>query len=362
MADDAIEHIRLNTSVAPSRPWSVHYAPGGTHAPHHPTPEWAARFRGQFDGGWEVLRQRIFENQKRLGVLPPNAQLPPWPDFVPRWESLTPDQRRLYARQMEVYAAYLAYTDFEIGRVIQAVQDAGQLDNTLIIYISGDNGGSAEGGLDGTVNEVAYFNGSLFTAEQMMPFIDVWGTDRTYNHMAIGWTFALDTPHRWTKQIASHLGGTRNGMAISWPRRIADRGGVRHQFHHVIDIAPTILEAIGLQPPVVMNGIPQRPIEGVSMLYTFDAANRDATTRRRIQYFEIMGNRAIYHDGWMASTTPPVPPWDVTSPKPRDVVNGYRWELYYLAEDPTQINDLAAREPERLRMMQEIFMMEAARN
>lgn len=361
MADDAIAHIRLITSVAPNRPWFIHYAPGGTHAPHHPTRAWAERFRGQFDAGWEVLHRRIFENQRRLGVIPANAQLPPLPDFIPRWDSLTDNQRRLYARQMEIYAAYLAYTDEQIGRVIQAVEDAGQLDNTLIIYISGDNGGSAEGGPDGTVNEVAWFNGLLFSADQMMPFLDAWGTDQTYNHKAIGWTFALNSPYRWTKQIASHLGGTRNGMAISWPRRITDRGGIRHQFHHVIDVVPTILEATGIPAPAMVNGVAQRPIEGVSMAYTFDAANRDAPSRRRTQYFEIMGNRAIYHDGWMASTTPPVPPWDSQSPKPADVLNGYTWELYNLVEDPTQMNDLAAREPARLRMMQEIFLMEATR-
>ena len=361
MADDAIDHIRLITSVAPSRPWFIHYAPGGTHAPHHPTREWAERFRGQFDGGWEVMQQRIFENQQRLGVIPANAQMAPLPDFIPRWASLTDDQRRLYARQMEIYAAYLAYTDHEIGRVLQAVEDAGQTDNTLIIYISGDNGSSAEGGLEGTVNEVAWFNGVVFTAEQMMPFIDAWGTDRTYNHMSAGWTFAMGTPYRWTKQIASHLGGTRNGMAMSWPRRIADRGGIRHQFHHVIDVVPTILEAAGIAPPTVVNGVAQRPIEGVSMAYTFDAANRDTPSRRRTQYFEILGNRAIYHEGWMASTTPVAPPWDTQSPKPADVLNGYAWELYNLADDPTQMNDLAAREPARLRMMQEIFLMEATR-
>ncbi|MBR0672416.1 arylsulfatase [Neoroseomonas soli] len=361
MADDAIDHIRLITSVEPNRPWFIHYAPGGTHAPHHPTREWAERFRGQFDGGWEVMQRRIFENQQRLGVLPANARMAPLPDFIPRWDSLTDNQRRLFARQMEIYAAYLAYTDHEIGRVIQAVEDSGQLDNTLIIYISGDNGSSAEGGLEGTMNEVAWFNGVVFTAEQMMPFIDAWGTDRTYNHMAAGWTFALGTPYRWTKQIASHFGGTRNGMAVSWPRRITDRGGIRNQFHHVIDVVPTILEVAGIAAPTMVNGVAQRPIEGVSMAYTFDAASRDAPSRRRTQYFEILGNRAIYHEGWMASTTPVAPPWDTQSPKPADVLNGYAWELYNLADDPTQVNDLAAREPARLRMMQEVFLMEATR-
>ncbi|MFN7902817.1 MAG: sulfatase-like hydrolase/transferase, partial [bacterium] len=231
--------------------------------------------------GSAVQRPRIFDNPPRVGEIPANAHLPPLPEYVPRWESLTDNQRRLYARQMEVYAAYLAYTDFEIGRVIQAVEDVGQTDNTLIIYISGDNGGSAEGGPDGTMNEVAWFNGTFFTVDQMMPFLDSWGNDRTYNHMSSGWTFALNTPYRWTKQIASHFGGTRNGMAISWPRRISERGGIRHQFHHVIDVVPTILEAVGIQTPTMVNGIAQRPIEGASMAYTFDAAGRDAPSRRR---------------------------------------------------------------------------------
>ncbi|UPY38446.1 arylsulfatase [Sediminicoccus sp. KRV36] len=361
MADDAIQHIRTQSSVAPSRPWFIHYAPGGTHAPHQPPPEWIARFAGQFDGGWEVLRQRIFANQQRLGVIPANAQLPAWPDFLPSWESLTPDARRLLTRQVEVYAAFLAYTDHEIGRVIQAVEDLGQINNTLIIYISGDNGGSAEGSMNGTMNEVAYFNGAAFTVEQMMPFLDAWGGDRTYNHMAVPWTFAFNTPYRWTKQIASHLGGIRNGMAISWPARITDRGGIRTQFHHVIDVVPTILEALGVPQPDQVNGIAQRPIEGVSMAYSWDRANIAAPSRRRTQYFEILGNRGIYHDGWMASTTPPSPPWDSTSPRPADVVNGYQWELYNLTEDPTQVNNLAAAQPARLRSMQDMFLMEATR-
>lgn len=361
MADDAIQHIRTQMAVAPNRPWFMHYAPGGTHAPHQPPREWIDRFRGQFDGGWEVLRQRIFENQKRLGVIPANAQLPAWPDFLPRWESVPADARRLYARQAEVYAAYLAYTDYEIGRVIQAVQDTGQIDNTLIIYISGDNGGSAEGSMNGTFNEVAYFNGAAFTVEQMLPLIDAWGSDRTYNHMAVPWTFAFNTPYRWAKQVASHLGGTRNGMAVSWPKRITDRGGVRTQFHHVIDVVPTILEALGVPEPRMVNGIAQRPIEGVSMMYTWDQANAAAPSHRRTQYFEILGNRAMYHDGWFAGTTPPSPPWDSTTPRPVDVVNGYKWELYNLRDDPTQVNDLAAKEPARLRTLQDLFLAEASR-
>lgn len=365
MADDAITYIRTQTEIAPNRPWFIHYAPGGTHAPHHPTQEWIQRIEAMnlFNDGWERLRERIFENQKRMGVIPANAVLPPWPDFLPRWDSLTPDQKRLFIRQVTVYAAYLAYTDAEIGRVIAEVERLGQRDNTLIIYISGDNGSSAEGSLNGTPNEVMYFNGVALTAEQQMPFIPAWGTDRTYNHMAVPWTWAFGTPYRWTKQVASHFGGTRNGMAVSWPARIADRGGIRPQFHHVIDIVPTILDLAGIPQPNMVNGIAQRPMDGVSMAYTLPREAAPAPSTRRTQYFEILGNRAIYHDGWIASTTPASPPWaGLTAPLPSDVMNGYRWELYDMTADPTQVRDLAAAQPDRLRAMQELFIMEATRN
>lgn len=361
MADDAISHIRTQAAVSPERPWFIHYAPGGTHAPHQPPKEWIEKFKGKFDAGWEVLRQQIFENQRKLGVIPANAQLPPWPDDMKKWDSLTADEKRLFTRQVEVYAAFLAYTDHEIGRVIETVKDLGQFDNTLIVYISGDNGGSAEGSMNGTPNEVAYFNGVAFTVEQQLPLIDVWGSDLTYNHMAVPWTIAFNTPYRWTKQVASHLGGTRNGMAISWPKRIADRGGMRTQFHHLIDIVPTILEAVGVPQANTINGIAQHPIEGTSMGYTWDKAAAGLPSRRRTQYFEIMGNRALYHDGWMANTTPIATPWNTAAAVPADVLNGYKWELYNLVQDPTQVNDLAQREPQRLRAMQEVFLMEATR-
>jgi arylsulfatase len=361
MADEAVSHIRQLHEVAPGRPWFIHYAPGGAHAPHHPTPEWIARFRGQFDEGWEVIRERIFANQQRLGVLPPNAVLQPWPDTLPRWSSLSAEQRRLYARQAEVFAAYLAYTDHEIGRVIQAVRDAGQIDNTLVIYISGDNGGSAEGQVHGTPNEFAFFNGVEIPVERQLPFIDDWGGERTYPNLAVGWTWAFGTPYQWTKQVASHFGGTRNGMAISWPARIADRGGIRHQFHHVVDIAPTILEAIGIPEPRMINGVAQRPIEGIGMGYTFDAANAQAPSRRRTQHFEMLGHRGIYQDGWYANTTPPTLPWQTSGQAPADVVNGYAWELYDLGQDPTQSRNLAAQYPDRLRELQQLFLVEAAR-
>src|SRR5262249_672100 len=246
--------------------------------------------------------------------------------------------------------------------VIQAVEDLGQLDNTLIIYISGDNGSSAEGSMNGTPNEVAYFNGVSFTAQQQLPLIDVWGTDKTYNHMAVPWTWAFDTPYRWTKQVASHLGGTRNGMAMSWPKRITDRGGIRPQFHHVVDIVPTLLEAIGIPQPTMINGIAQRPIEGVSMTYTWDHANANAPSQRRTQYFEIFGNRAIYHDGWIACTTPIATPWNAfEAPVPAEPLHGYTWDLLQLADYPPQNNRPAARDPDPLRRMQEFWMMEAPR-
>ncbi len=364
MADDAITYIRTNTEIAPNRPWFIHYAPGGTHAPHHPPREWIERIEAMnlFNDGWEVLRERIFANQQRMGVIPANAQLTPWPDFLQRWSSLSDVEKRLFIRQANVYAAYLAYTDHEIGRVIAEVERQGQRDNTLIIYISGDNGSSAEGSLNGTPNEVMYFNGVGLTAEQQMRLYDAWGSDQTYAHMAVGWTWAFGTPYRWTKQVASHFGGTRNGMAVSWPRGIAERGATRHQFHHVIDVVPTILEAAGIPQPQSVNGITQRPISGTSMAYTFPAAGANAPSTRRTQYFEILGNQGIYHDGWFANTTPPAPPWDALAPRPTDVAGGLPWELYNLADDPTQMNNLAARFPERLRAMREIFTMEAARN
>lgn len=365
MADEAIEYITTNSATNPNRPWFIHYAPGATHAPHHPTKEWVDKISAMhlFDDGWNKVSERIFENQKKLGVVPPNAKLPSWPDFLPKWDTLSADQKKLYLRQIDVWAAYMAYTDHEIGRIIETIEKLGQFDNTLIIFVCGDNGQSAEGSPHGTPNEVAYFNGVAFTVEQMLPFIPVWGTDRTYNHFAVPWAFAMDTPYRWVKQVASHLGGTRTGMVMTWPNRIKDAGGIRNQFHHVVDVAPTILEAIGIPQPTMVNGIAQRPYDGVSMRYTWDKANANAPSTRKTQYFEIFGNRAIYHDGWMANTIPAAPPWEgVNARVPVDVLNGYQWELFNLMDDPTQTSDLAAKEPERLRMMQDLWMIEAVRN
>jgi arylsulfatase A-like enzyme len=364
MADDAIAHIKMLNEVDPEKPFFVYYVPGATHAPHHPTPEWIKKISDLhlFDKGWNALRDEIFADQKRLGVIPQDAKLTPWPDELKKWDELTADEKKMFIRQADVFAAYAAYNDHETGRVIQAVQDMGKLDNTLIIYISGDNGNSAEGSPNGTPNEVAQFNSvEVPVADQLKYFYDVWGSDKTYSHMAVGWTWAFDTPYKWTKQVASHFGGTRQGMALAWPARIKDAGGIRNQFHHVIDIVPTILEATGIPAPAMVDGVAQKPIEGVSMAYTFDKANASAPTRHQTQYFEMFGNRGIYHDGWYANTRPISPPWELGATPNRDVMNSYKWELYDLTKDWTQNDDIAASYPAKLREMQELFMMEAAK-
>jgi arylsulfatase len=365
MADEAVGWLKQLNEIAPDKPFFCYYVPGGTHAPHHPTPEWIDKIAKLhlFDKGWNALRDDIFANQKKLGVIPPDAKLTAWPkDLLPEWDTLTADQQKMYIRQVEVYAAYLAYTDHEIGRVIQAVEDMGKLDNTLIIYISGDNGASAEGTLIGTPNEVASFNGvNVPVADQLKLFYDAWGSDKTYPHMSVAWSWAFDTPFKWTKQIASHFGGTRQGMCIAWPGRIKDAGGIRAQFHHVIDIVPTILEVTGIPAPKMVNGIAQKPIEGVSMAYTFDKENAQAPSRRHTQYFEMMGVRAIYHDGWVAATTPLRPPWEITGPVVQDPANAYKWELYDLTKDWTEANDLAGANPDKLKELQELFWVEAAK-
>jgi len=361
MADDAIAYINRMNALDPDRPFFVYYVPGATHAPHHPTPEWIKKIHDMhlFDKGWNALREQIFANQKKLGVLPANAKLSPWPkDLLKEWDQLNADEKKLYLRQVEVFAAYAAETDHEIGRVIQAIDDVGKLENTLIVYITGDNGTSAEGTLHGTPNEVAMFNGANpGVEEQLKYFYDVWGTDRTYPHMAVAWAWAFDTPFSWTKQIVSHFGGTRQGMVISWPKGIKDRGGVRHQFHHVIDIVPTILEATGIQAPAVVDGIKQHPIEGVSLMYAFDKKNTNAPSRHHTQYFEMMADRGIYHDGWFAGTKVMRPPWVHVPPK--ESLLDYQWELYDLRKDWSQTENIASKNPRKLKEMQELFWKEA---
>ncbi len=369
MADEAIRYMTDLNNAAPDKPFFVYYVPGGSHAPHQPTPEWIKKISDMhlFDKGWNDLREQIFANQKRLGVIPADTQLKAWPDGQPeyggaklaKWDSLTPDEKKLFIRQADVFGAYTAYTDHEIGRVIQAVEDMGKLDNTLIIYISGDNGCSAEGSILGTPNEMAAIQGVNIPVAEQLKFYDAWGSDQTTPHMAVGWTWAFDTPFKWTKQVASHFGGTRQGMAISWPGHIKDAGGIRTQFHHMIDIVPTILEATHIQAPIEVDGVAQKPIEGVSMAYTFDKENANAPSTRATQYFEMVGNRAIYHDGWLAATTPPEPPWGLGLGKFPNVVNGYNWELYNLAVDYSENNDLASKMPDKLRDMQELFLLEA---
>ena len=363
MADDAIRWMRELNDIDPSMPFFLHYVPGGTHAPHHPTPEWIKKISDMhlFDEGWNALREQIFANQKRLGVIPQDAKLTPWPDLLRKWDSLTPEEKRLFIRQVDVYAAYLAYTDHEIGRVIQAIEDMGKLDNTLIIYISGDNGSSAEGSPNGTPSEVLQFNGIELPVAEQMKWYDVWGSDQTYNHMAVAWTWAFDTPFKWTKQIPSFFGGTRQGMAISWPKLITDKGGIRNQFHHVIDIVPTILELTGIPAPVMVDGVAQKPIEGVSMAYTFDKANADTPSTHRTQYFEMMGVQGLYNDGWMLSAVPIRPPWQLLGTAIQDPASAFKFELYDVRNDWTQFTDVAAANPDKVREMRDLMFAEFAK-
>jgi arylsulfatase A-like enzyme len=337
--------------------------PGAVHAPHHPTPEWIKKISDMhlFDKGWNELRETIFANQKRLGVIAQDAKLTPWPDdLLKRWDQLTDDERKLYIRQADVFAAYFAYSDHEIGRVIDEIDRMGKLDNTLIIYIAGDNGNSAEGSLVGTPNEVASLQGVDVPVRDQLKFYDVWGSDQTYPHMAVGWTWAFDTPFSWTKQIASHFGGVRQGMAVSWPAVIKDKGGIRNQFTHFIDIVPTILEATKISAPDVVDGIAQKPIEGTSFMYTFDAKNADAPSRHHTQYFEMMGDHAIYHDGWIASTKVMRPPWHLAGAVNQDPA-GYPYELYDLSKDWTQFNNVAATNPDKVKELANLFWEEAAK-
>jgi arylsulfatase A-like enzyme len=363
MADEAIYYMKQLSEIAPDKPFFVYYVPGGTHSPHHPTPEWIKKVGDMhlFDGGWNKLRETIFANQKRLGIIPVDAKLTAWPKDLPEWDSLDWDAKKLFIKQADVYGAYLAYTDYEIGRVIQAVEDMGKLDNTLIFYISGDNGASAEGMLNGTPNEFTTFNGISVPVKDQFLWYPFWGSERTFPHFAAAWAWAMDTPFQWCKQVASHRGGTAQGMCISWPGHIKDAGGIRNQFHHVIDIVPTILEVTGISAPDTINGIKQRPIEGVSLAYTWDKANANAPTKHPTQYFEMLGNRAIYQDGWMAATTPVTIPWILSTAPPPDVISGYKWELYNLNEDVTEANDLAAKMPDKLKELQDVFYAEAAK-
>jgi arylsulfatase len=360
LADHAIDWIRMQHSVAPQKPFLAYYATCTAHAPHHAPKEWIAKMKGKFDQGWDKVREETFARQKQMGIIPAGTKLTPRPEELPAWDSLTPDQKKLYARMAEVYAAALAHADHNIGRVIDAIDELGKLDNTLIIFINGDNGCSGEGTLQGTSNEVAInANGVTEDLKFLLAMMDDLGGPKGYNHMPAAWAWGFDSPLQWTKQVASHFGGTKNGMVISWPKRIKDKGGIRTQFHHVIDITPTIYEAVGITPPAMLDGVPQKPLEGVSMVYTFDDAK--APTTHKMQYFEMLGNRALYNDGWMASTTPKRLPWQPKAVPGADDPLTFDWELYHVAEDFSQANDLAKQNPDKLRELQELFWAEAAR-
>ena len=358
LADQAIRYIRMHDSVAPNRPFFVYYAPGATHAPHHPRKEWVARYKGKFDQGWDKVREETLARQIKLGIVPPSTQLTKRPDSIQAWDSLTAEQKELYAYMEEIYAGFLEQTDYNVGRVIDVIQDLGQLDNTLIIYIVGDNGASAEGGPQGLLNEMSFFNGVAEDYKDVLAHKEDLGTWKSYNHYPVGWAHAMDTPFQWTKQIASHYGGTANGLAISWPAHVKDKGGIRTQWHHVIDIVPTLLEVTNVGMPSSVNGVTQKPIEGFSMAYSFD--NAKAPSNHVTQYFEMIGNRGLYHDGWVACTTPAGAPWDPNAPDV-DVISGYKWELYKVNDDFSEANNVADKYPDRLRELQLGFYGEAAR-
>jgi arylsulfatase len=356
LADKAITWMRMQHALAPQKPWLLYYATGTAHAPHHAPKDWIAKYKGQFDQGWDKLREETHARQLKLGVIPPSTQLTKRPEQIPAWDTLSADQKRLFARMMEVYAGALSHADHNIGRLLDAVEESGQMDNTLIIFMMGDNGASAEGSLQGTTNEVAInANGVKEEMPFLLSMIDELGGPRTYNHYPVGWAHAMDTPMQWTKQVASHFGGTRNGMVISWPARIKDKGGQRSQFCHAIDITPTIYEAAGITPPTELYGVKQKPLDGVSVVYTWD--NATAPTRHGTQYFEMMGNRAIYKDGWMASTTPLRLPWINTGYEPNP--DDFKWELYNIKEDFSQANNLVDKNPDKLKELQDVFDGEA---
>ncbi|MBV8171618.1 MAG: sulfatase-like hydrolase/transferase [Candidatus Eremiobacteraeota bacterium] len=376
IADKAIAWLNRVNDLKPNQPVFLYYCPGATHAPHQPTPDWIAKMKGKFNMGWNQYRDFVFKRQQEMGIIPKAAKLTPWPDqahadvyggmTLPTWDSLNATDKAAYEHEMEVYAAYLAQTDYEVGRVIEAFKKTGRYNNTMIIWIHGDNGASAEGSLNGTPSEVMTFNGVFLTPAQYGPrFLSHWGDEYTDPHYPVSWAWALDTPFKWTKQIASFFGGTKNGAIISWPGHINDPGGIRQQFHHVIDIAPTILEAAGITPPDEVDGVKQTPLEGVSMTYTFDKANANAPSTHHTQYFEMFGAAALYNDGWIAATQPHTIPWLVFSNKPiQDVWGAEKWSLYHVTADDdwTEYNDVKAKYPDKLKELQDLFVTEAQKN
>ena len=362
MADDAIDWMYRIHQTNPDQPLFLYYVPGASHAPHHPKKEWVDKIHAMhlFDDGYEKLRETIFKNQQKLGVIPQGLELTPWPDdLLTPWDKLTPEAKKLFIRQVEVFAAYVAYNDYETGRVIQAFEDLGRLDNTLVIYQNGDNGTSGEGGPLGTFSEVAFFNGVAPPVDVQMKFYDVWGTEETYNHMSAGWSWAFDTPFDWFKQNASRLGGTNQNMVVMWPKVIKDKGALREQFVHVIDYVPTFLEVTGISAPQEVDGIKQKPIEGTSFAYTFDAKNAKAPSKHVTQYFEMMGQWAIYHDGWLMSTKANRAPWQAFLPTNDDPLNNQIFQLYDLNTSWNQSEDIAAQHPDKVKKMRAMFLEEA---
>jgi len=352
LADKAIEWIQRQKASAPDRPFFCYFSPAAVHTPHHVWPEWIEKFKGRFDEGWDALRKQIYKRQLAMGVIPPDTALTPRPDEVPSWDDYPDRYKPVASRLMEVFAAFMAHTDAQVGRVLDAVDELGVGDDTLVIYLTGDNGASAEGTIHGAWSAPSFQNGVPEDPEWLLEHMDDFGSDRCENHFNVGWAWALDAPFQWMKQVASHFGGTRNALAVSWPKGIADAGGLRDQFHHVIDLAPTILAATGIEQPAVVNGIEQMAVDGTPMNYSFDAPDADST--RTTQYFELLGNRAIYHDGWMASCFHGRVPWIRMAPFEFDGEQE-RWELYNIADDFSQSIDLAEAEPERLAELRRLF-------
>ncbi|WP_262891392.1 arylsulfatase [Algibacter mikhailovii] len=358
MTNEAIEWVKFQQAMTPNKPFMVYYATGATHAPHHAPKEWIEKYNGKFDQGWLKLREETFVRQKAMGVIPENAQLAPMPSDIKDWESLSKKEKELFALQMETFAGFAEHTDHEVGRLVKAIDDVGELENTLFIYIMGDNGSSAEGGLEGTYNELVHLNGIFDeeTVDSMLEHADDWGGPNSFPHFSAAWAVATDAPFKWTKQMAADFGGTRNGMVMHWPKGIKAKGEIRSQWHHVNDVASTVLEATTLPEPKSINGVKQIPMDGVSMLYA--AADKDAAERHTVQYFEMFGNRAIYSNGYLARVVHMVP-W---VGKPRGKFSEEKWELYNIEEDFSLVNNIAAKQPEKLEELIQLFEKEAIAN